>query len=117
MRVIWFSGGLLALGTGFIGIFVPLLPTVPFLLLCAFCFAKSSETWHRWLLDHPTFGPPILDWRRSGAIRRPAKMLATISVSVAFGISLSLGVAAYALVIQALVLIGVLTFIWSRPEG
>ena len=115
-RAAWFSFGILALVLGLIGIVLPLLPTVPFLLLAAFCFAKSSDRWHDWLVDHPKLGPPIRDWRESGAINRKAKRLATLSVIAAFGISVLLGVAAYALTIQAVVLTCVMIFIWSRPE-
>jgi len=116
MRAIWFIGGLSVLALGVVGIFLPLLPTVPFLLLAAFCFSRCSDSWHRWLVEHPTLGPPIQDWRMRGAIRRPAKMMATASVAAAFGISIWMDVATYALVLQAIVLVGVMTFIWSRPE-
>ena len=78
------AGGFLAVGLGAVGIVLPLLPTTPFLLLAAFCFARSSERLHDWLINHPTFGPPILDWRDRGAIGRKAKILATASVGAAF---------------------------------
>jgi len=116
MRTLWFLFGAFFLVVGFVGIFVPLLPTVPFLLLTAVCFARSSDEWHRWLVEHPRFGPPIKDWQRSGAIRRRAKWMATASVAAAFGISILLGVTTYALGLQAVALVGVMIFIWSRPE-
>jgi len=115
MRLVWLSLGLLALGL--IGIALPLLPTVPFVLLAAFCFARSSERLHAWLLEHPTFGPPIEDWRRSGAISRRGKVAGSIGIAAAFGLSLALGVAAKLLLIQVLVLSAVALFIWTRPAA
>lgn len=117
MRIMWFISGWICLALGAMGILLPLLPTVPFLLLAALCFAKSSDTAHQWLINHKAFGPPIQDWQQSGAIRRPAKILATLSILAAFIISLFLGIAWWALTLQAIVLTCVSIFIWSRPEA
>ena len=91
MKYFWLGFGWLCVGLGAIGAFLPLLPTVPFLLLAAFCFARSSERVHQWLLNHPRFGPPIADWRRNGAIRRRVKWLATASILVSFAIPALMG--------------------------
>lgn len=117
MRVIWFIFGSIALALGVVGIILPLLPTVPFLLLAAFCFAKSSDAAHKWLIEHHLFGPPIVDWQENGAIRLPAKKLATLCIAAAFGVSLLLKIAVWALALQACVLACVLTFIWTRPNS
>ncbi len=109
-------GGFLALGLGIIGIPLPLLPTVPFFLLAAFCFAQSSETLHAWLLDHDTFGPPIRDWQSRGAISRRAKVMASVAIAAAFGLSVLFGAPWYALGLQILVLGAVANFIWTRPD-
>ena len=69
MKPFWFALGFLALGLGALGVVLPLLPTTPFVLLAAFAFARSSERWHAWLLNHRIFGPIITDWREHGAIR------------------------------------------------
>ena len=116
MRILWASFGLLALTFGTVGIVLPLVPTVPFLLLAAFCFAQSSPTLHDWLLTHRVLGPPIADWRAGGAIRRPAKWMATVSVALVFGLSLAFGLGWVVLLIQAHVLGAVLIFIWTRPD-
>ncbi len=100
-----------------IGVVLPLLPTVPFLLLAAFFFARSSSRLHNWLLSHRTFGPMIIDWQQSGAIRPAAKKAATISVAAVFGLSLIFSVPSHVLIIQAVVLSGVMIFIWTRPNG
>lgn len=116
MRFIWAGLGLLCLLLGVVGIVLPLLPTVPFLLLAAFLFARSSERLHNWLLSHPRLGPPIEDWQSRGAINPAAKRLATISIVVVFGISLAMGLRPLILGIQAATLSCVLIFIWTRPS-
>lgn len=117
MRVFWFICGVLSLGLGILGIPLPGLPTVPLLLLAAFCFARSSDHAHNWLINHPRLGPPIADWNRNGAIRKPAKIAASVCICASFLISLLLGLPAYALVLQAITLCCVALFIWTRPHA
>lgn len=116
IRALWLLLGGTAFALGAVGIFLPLLPTVPFLLLAAFAFAKSSERLHGWLLSHRIFGPPIEDWQNRGAIRRKAKWMATASILATFLITLALGVRAEILGIQAATLLAVAIFIWTRPD-
>ncbi|QIE41013.1 DUF454 domain-containing protein [Rhodobacteraceae bacterium SC52] len=116
MRIFWTLAGLISVAVGLVGIVLPLLPTVPLMILAAFCFGKSSPKLHAWLVEHPIYGPHIRDWRDRGAIRLPAKRIATVSIAAAFGLSIALGVKPTVLVIQAIVLLAVLTFIWSRPS-
>jgi uncharacterized membrane protein YbaN (DUF454 family) len=116
MRIFWAFLGLVSLALGVVGIVLPLLPTTPFLLLSAFCFARSSEWLHRWLLAHPIFGPIVENWRRHRAIARPAKIAATVGCAAIFAISLILKVPEIGLLAQAFVLLCVLTFIWTRTE-
>lgn len=59
---------------GIIGAFVPLMPTTTFLILAAWCFARSSGRAEAWLLNHKQFGPTIVAWRESGAIARRHKL-------------------------------------------
>ncbi|GAB4282362.1 MAG: YbaN family protein [Roseovarius sp.] len=117
MRWLWLGAGLVCVGVAVAGIVLPLVPTTPLLLLAAFCFARSSERLHHWLLCHPRFGPVIEDWRERGAIAPRAKRLATASIAVVPLISLGLGLAAWVLVVQLLVLGAVLGFIWTRPNS
>ena len=115
MRLFWTLGGLVSLGLGIVGIALPLLPTVPLVLLAAFCFSRSSERLHTWLVEHRIFGPSIRDWRERGAISLRGKLLATLSIAAVFGISLWLNLRVSLLAIQGVTLLAVLTFIWSRP--
>ena len=78
------SMGFIFLGLGVIGVFLPLLPTTPFLLVSAACFARSSERWHQWLLSNRIFGPMITDWQERKCIARSTKIFA-ISLVVLFG--------------------------------
>ncbi|WP_374078727.1 YbaN family protein [Bdellovibrio bacteriovorus] len=116
-RTVYFIAGWVFLLLGVIGVFLPLLPTTPFLLLTAFCFSRSSERWHKWLINQPHLGPFILDWQRHGVIRTRAKVLATVLMVPLVSISLASGkVPLYAKVLAGVVCLGVLIFIWTRPS-
>jgi len=81
-RALWLLAGVCSLSAGIVGIFVPLLPTTPFVLLAAFCFSRGSARWERWLLQHPRFGPLVRDWRAYRAIPLRAKQLATLMMAL-----------------------------------
>jgi uncharacterized membrane protein YbaN (DUF454 family) len=108
--------GLMMTALGIVGAFLPLLPTTPFLLLAVWCFSRSSPRLERWLLNHRTFGPPLANWRREGAIAGRAKVIAIglIVASYAFfyyRTQPSLALAA----IVGLVLSASALFILTRP--
>ena len=107
--------GLVSLALGAIGIFVPLLPTTPLVLVAAFCFANSSERLHQWLLDHNVFGPLIDNWRRYGAISRNAKIMSVVSMVAILVISWLLDVETWMIAVQAVVLACSAAFILTRP--
>ena len=117
MRTVWTLAGLISVGLGMIGAVLPLLPTVPFMLLAAFCFARGSRRFHDWLLAHPTFGPSIIAWREHGAITRSSKRFAVIAIVGAFVLSIAVGVRPEILALQAAVLTAVSVFILTRPDG
>jgi len=73
-RSLYLGAGLTSLAAGLVGALLPIVPTVPFLLLAAFCFARSNPAWEQKLLDHPTYGPSLRQWRDRRAIARPAKI-------------------------------------------
>lgn len=116
MRILWALFGIISLALGVAGIALPLLPTVPFILLAAFCFARSSERLHHWLVTHRRFGPMIEDWNDRGAIHPRIKVISTVSVAAVFLLSVILGLRPLVLGIQGAVLGGVLIFIWTRPD-
>jgi uncharacterized membrane protein YbaN (DUF454 family) len=81
-RIVWMLAGAASLLLGIVGIFLPLLPTTPFVLLAAFCFARGSPRVEAWLLEHPRFGPMVRDWRAQRAVPLRAKQLATAMMTI-----------------------------------
>ena len=116
-RWAWLTGGWLALGLGTVGIFLPVIPTTPFILVAAWCFSKGSERMHRWLLEHRRFGPMVRDWENHGVIRMRAKVLATAMMVPLVGYMVLFTDAPTwtKVVTVALALVG-LGFIWSKPS-
>lgn len=82
MRPLYLTGGIVSVGLGAAGAFLPLMPTVPFLLLAAYCFARSNPEWEAKLLDHPHWGPQLRDWRERRAISRRAKTAAIVAMTL-----------------------------------
>jgi uncharacterized membrane protein YbaN (DUF454 family) len=75
-RIVLMTVGFAAVGLGTVGIVVPGLPTTGFFVLAAACFAKSSPRFERWVLDLPTVGPLVRDYRAGLGMPRRAKVLA-----------------------------------------
>jgi uncharacterized membrane protein YbaN (DUF454 family) len=109
--------GFIFLALGVIGIVLPLLPTTPFLLLGAFCFARSCEKLHDWLLRHPYFGSAIIDWRENGNISKRNKTYAIVTILITFLLSVIFKVPLVVILIQMTVLSIVSLFILTRPQG
>jgi len=82
--------GTVALVLGVVGIVLPILPTTPFLLLAAACYARSSTRLYRWLLGQPSLGPIIIQWRASRSLPPGVKPRALLVVAVTFGVSIVL---------------------------
>ncbi|OWJ73211.1 hypothetical protein CDV52_14175 [Haematobacter missouriensis] len=102
---------------GFVGAVLPIMPTVPFLIVAAFCFGRSSEKMHVWLMTHRIFGPPLRNWETNRAIRRQTKWIALLSMAVGFAfVTAFVGLPIWALAIQGTILTIVSIFIWTRPE-
>src|SRR5512134_3134153 len=113
-RVLWAVAGASSLVTGVVGIFVPLLPTTPFVLLAAFCFSRGSARCERWMLEHPRFGPVVRDWRQRRAVPLRAKQLATVMM-VAGSLWAAFTLPARVAWLPALVCIAVAVWLWRLP--
>jgi hypothetical protein len=114
-RALYLSAGIAAFIAAMIGIVLPIMPTVPFLLLAAFCFARSHPEWARRLYDHPRYGPAMREWRDRKAISRKAKVsaIAAMAIGVVFtGITLGFPL----VLISIAVLLGAGGWIWTRAE-
>ena len=109
VRAILVAIGTVALAIGIVGIFLPVVPTTPFVLLAAACYARASTRLYGWLLGQPTLGPIITGWRRSRTLPPGVKTRALILVVLTFGVSIALvdgalvrvGLAAIGLVLLA----------------
>lgn len=115
VRWLWWLLAYSSLALGLIGIVVPGLPTVPFVLLSAFAAARGSQRLYARLLAHRRFGPMIVDWQSQGAVSRRAKWLATTMMSLCAAIMFltapQLWMAATGTAIMAVVAI----WLWRRP--
>ncbi|WEX12013.1 YbaN family protein [Chelativorans sp. AA-79] len=117
MRGLYLALGLAFVAVGFVGAFLPVLPTTPFLILAAACFARSSQRLETWLVKHPRFGPVLRDWRQRGAIPRNAKLMALGGTSLGFVVFLiSTGPGPIAAGAVALLMLVGLAYVFSRPS-
>jgi hypothetical protein len=108
--------GFVSLGVGFVGIFLPLLPTTPLVLLAAFFFSKGSKRLHDWLRGHPRFGPYVCDWEAEQVIPPVAKLASTALMVPSVGyVILTRDLPVVLSAGMALTVAAVLWFIWSRP--
>lgn len=117
MRHVYVILGWLSVGLGLIGVVLPVLPTVPFMILAAFLFAKGAPRARAWLVDHAHFGPHIRAWEESGAISRKAKVLAVGTMAAVFLVSVVTGLPGWVLAVQAACMGPAALFVATRPEG
>ena len=82
------TGGTLSLAVGVIGIFLPLVPTTPLLLLAAYCYIRSSRNLYEWLINHPVCGSYIYNYMTYRAVTRRSKIYALIFLWVTLVISM-----------------------------
>jgi uncharacterized membrane protein YbaN (DUF454 family) len=106
----------LAVLLGTVGIFLPLLPTTPFILLAVILFSKSSPRFATWLEQHGTFGPLINDWQRHGVVSLKAKCSASLMVAISAGLMLWMDVPWIARIAAGTCLLAVMIFLWTRPS-
>ena len=114
-RRLWLVTGIASFALGSVGIVVPLLPTVPFYILAAFCFARSNAAWEARLLAHPAIGPHIVAWRDRGSISRKGKLAATIAFVVSIVIGAVTLALPWVLAPPAVALVS-LSWLWTRPD-
>lgn len=103
------------LGLGFIGIFLPLLPTTPFLLLAAWSAPKASPKLERWLYAHPRFGPPLKAWKEERAVSLRSKMTALSLMSISWGFLYFNHMKTFVLIVVGITFVCVLTYLFSLP--
>jgi hypothetical protein len=103
---------------GLIGVFVPVMPTVPFLLIAAWAASRSSPRLHRWLITHPRFGRQLREWNEHGVVPRHAKWLATAMMALSAVSMLIVAPPTWRWVVLAGMgaMAGLLVWLWRRPE-
>ncbi len=107
--------GWLAVALGTLGVVLPLLPTTPFILLAAWCFARSSPRFHHWLMYRSWFGGYLRYWQRYHAMPPGAKPRAVVFILITFAISLWLVQMTWVRVLLLLILSALLLFMWRIP--
>lgn len=115
-RGLWIALAYVALGLGVLGIFLPGLPTTPFVLLAAWAAAKGSRKLHRYLLEHRVFGPMVRDWEARGAVSRRAKRLATGMMALCAVIMFLTAPRVWMAATGTAFMAAVAVWLWRRPE-
>lgn len=115
IRRVFISLGFVALLLGLLGVFLPILPTAPFILLAAFCFGRGSARFHQWLLDHHLTGPLIKDWYEHQSLRPRVKNWAVLLIVFSFSISVMLVQAAWLKLSLATLGLFFLIVLWCIP--
>lgn len=114
LRILLVIAGTVCVGLGIVGIFVPVLPTTPFLLLAAACYARSSQRFHSWLLNNKWFGSYIKNYLERKGITLRAKIITLSLLWITIGVSIAFAVETLALkLILGIIAIGVSIHILS----
>ena len=108
----WFT-----LVLGIIGAFLPVVPTTPFVLVSAACFARSSPRFYRMLMENKYVGPYLRAWREEHRIPKHAKILATVMIALTLTPSTLLFIPILAVQIGVLAIgVAVIAYIWHFPS-
>ncbi len=116
IQILWRALALLCVLLGFIGVFLPGLPTVPFLLVAAWAGGKGWPALEAWLLNHPTHGPGIRRWREQGAVPLRAKWAASGMMLLSSGVLWLSSLPVWAKVAVPALMLVVATWLWRRPS-
>lgn len=115
-RILLLIAGVLALLLGIIGVFLPLLPTVPLVLLAAFCFARSSKRLHQWLLQHRYFGPMIENFQGGKGIPKRVKYRTIVIIWLSMGFSCWIVAKLWLCMMLIVIGLGVSVYLWRLPD-
>lgn len=114
--ILWRTIAIVALTLGLIGIALPIMPTVPFLLVAAWAGSKAWPALEEWLLNHRLYGGHIRNWRAHGAVPRYAKVLAISMMTVsAVGLQFSPSPLWLKVAVPSTMLV-IAIWLWTRPE-
>jgi len=114
--LLWRTLALACVALGVIGLFLPVLPTTPFLLAAAWAAGRGWPQFEAWLLSHPHLGPPILRWRHHRAVPRRAKWAASLTMAASVGLIAVSSAPQPLKWLVPLFLLVVALWLWRRPE-
>ncbi|MER2492033.1 YbaN family protein [Catenovulum sediminis] len=117
VRILLIFAGWGALALGILGAILPVLPTTPFVLLAAGCFAKSSPRFHSWLLKRPYFGPLIQDYQTYRGISRSSKQKAISLIWISMAISIFVTAKLWLAMLLITIAICVSLYLWRMPDA
>jgi uncharacterized protein len=116
LRALYLAIGLVCVGLGVLGAFLPVLPTTPFLLISLWAFSKSSVRLERWLLEHKRFGPRLVAWRTQRVIPLGAKLAAWGSMVASLTLMIATGRSVIAIAGAAAIMATGAIYIASKPS-
>ncbi|MEM7168267.1 MAG: YbaN family protein [Planctomycetota bacterium] len=115
VRIVLWVIGSLAVVLAVLGALLPILPTVPFLVLSAACYSRASTRFYNSLLNNRWFGSTIRAWRFHRGVPRRARRYATVVTPLVFAASIWLASAVWLRIALAVIAVGLLWFLWTRP--
>ncbi|MGB0951727.1 MAG: YbaN family protein [Planctomycetota bacterium] len=116
LRTLLLTGGFLFLLLAVIGTLLPVMPTVPFLLLSMACFSRSSERMHQWILNWPAVGPELRAWEEQGAVSKKAKVWSTVVLLGLGAVPMLLrDIAVWMKITSVLIVLAIIVFLLTRP--
>ena len=116
--LLWRAVTIVFVGLAMVGAALPVMPTVPFLLVAAWSAGKGWPAFEIWLLNHRHFGPPIVRWRQNGAVPRRAKWVSSLMMAgSAVGLQFFDQVPLWLRVAVPAVMLAVAVWMWLRPDA
>ncbi len=115
IRRMVFIFGWVSFVMGVVGIFLPLLPTTPFILLAAACFARSSPKFYSWITSHPRFGPSIANYLAGKGLPLKAKLMAVTLLWISVGVTLVIVSLLWAKIAMLITALAVSAYILRLP--
>ncbi|WAT18989.1 YbaN family protein [Aurantiacibacter sp. MUD11] len=114
-RPLWVAAGFVLFALGWIGMVMPMMPGFVFLLGALYCFARGNPALEKWMLEHPTYGPALRNWRDHRRIARKSKV-AALSVMVLAGVLSGVFAGFPVAIVPIAIMTLVAGWIWTRPE-
>jgi uncharacterized membrane protein YbaN (DUF454 family) len=112
----WRALAVLCVALALLGVLLPGLPTVPFLLVAAWAGGRGWPALERRLLQHPRYGPSLRQWRERGTVPRSAKWAASTMMAFSAAVMWVVGAPTWALALATVLMASVAIWLWRRPE-